>query len=71
MWSKIFKAMRNACVNFLSLYIVVIIYGNLFGNTLYKFESFIVFVVGLTVGDLLTNWLFDDNSKMIEFIKKS
>lgn len=71
MWSKIFKSIRNACVNFLSLYIVVIIYATIFGNTLYKFESFIVFVVGLTVGDLLTNWLFDDNSKMIEFIKKS
>ena len=34
MWSKIFKAMRNACINFLSLYIVVIIYDNIFGNTL-------------------------------------
>ena len=30
MWNKIFKAMRNACVNFLSLYIVVIIYRQSF-----------------------------------------
>ena len=71
MWTKIFKAMRNACVNFLSLYIVVIIYANIFGNTLYKFESFIVFIVGLTIGDLLINWLFDDTLKMIGFIKKN
>lgn len=71
MWNKIFKATRNACVNFLSLYIVVIIYANVFGRTLYNFESFIVFVVGLTIGDLLVNWLFDDNLKMIDFIKKN
>lgn len=71
MWNKIFKAMRNACINFLSLYIVVIIYANIFGRTLYNFESFIVFVVGLTIGDLLVNWLFNDTSKIIEFIKKS
>lgn len=71
MWSKIFKSIRNAYVNFLSLYIVVIIYANIFGNTFYKFESFIVFIVGLTIGDLLINWLFDDTSKIIEFIKKS
>ena len=71
MWSKIFKAMRNACVNFLSLYTVVIIYADIFGKTLYKFESFVVFVVGLTIGDLFVNLLFDDNSKMIEFIKKN
>ena len=71
MWNKIFKSIRNACVNFLSLYIVVIIYANIFGNTLYNFESFIVFVVGLTIGDLLVNWLFNDNLKMIDFIKKN
>ena len=71
MWNKIFKSIRNACVNFLSLYIVVVIYANIFGNTLYKFESFILFVVGLTIGDLLGNWLFDDNSKIIEFTKKN
>lgn len=71
MWNKIFKATRNACINFLSLYIVVNIYANTFGNTLYKFESFIVFVVGLTIGDLLVNWLFNDTSKIIDFIKKN
>lgn len=71
MWSKIFNAMRNACINFLSLYIVVNIYANIFGRTLYNFESFIVFIVGLTVGDLLVDWLFNDTSKIIEFIKKS
>lgn len=71
MWNKIFKATRNACINFLSLYIVVNIYANIFGRTLYNFESFIVFIVGLTIGDLLVNWLFNDTSKIIEFIKKS
>ena len=71
MWSKIFNAMRNACINFLSLYIVVNIYANIFGRTFYNFESFIVFIVGLTVGDLLVDWLFNDTSKIIEFIKKS
>ena len=71
MWSKIFKAMRNACINFLSLYIVVKIYASIFGNTIYNFESFIIFIVGLTVGDLLVDWLFNDDLKMIEFIKKN
>lgn len=71
MWNKIFKATRNACINFLSLYIVVNIYANIFGRTLYNFESFIVFIVGLIIGDLLIDWLFDDTLKTIEFIKKS
>ena len=71
MWSKIFKGIRNACINFLSLYIVVKIYASIFGNTIYNFESVIIFIVGLTIGDLLVDWLFNDDLKIIKFIKKS
>lgn len=45
--------------------------NKIFGNTFYNLKSFIVFIVGLTIGDLLINWLFNDTSKIIEFIKKS
>lgn len=63
--------MRNACVNFLSLFITIVICAKIFGNTFYNLKSFVVFILGLTIGDLVIDWLFNDDWKIIEFIKKN